>query len=710
MNPGKPRQRRHLYEFGAFRLDPSERIFARNGERIPLAPKAFDTLLILVQHSGRVLTKDELIRTLWPDSFVEENNLTQHISALRRVLGNSHLSKNAQGGAAADFSEQEFIETVPKLGYRFVCDVRETADAFADSPPADDVDVVISKRTRTRIVLREEREELETEQGADDVNSPEAVSTNSEPRQKSGRATRSMAFAVAASVVAVALLGGAIYRFRIPAHAPDPAFTGRRTLAVLPLRNLKPGADTDFLSMALADAIISRLGYVGDINVEPLSAVTRYRNSELDARQIGQELQVQNVLTGSYVKEGNDFRVTMEFISVDGQRDPWRDNLEFPYDKLFTVQDRVAISVFHLMGIELQPQEVERLNKGLPTNPAAYEYYLRGLDEGYKSNFERAVELLQKSVSLESGNAMAWDQLATVYVAYGANQGGDAKYISKGWQAFQRALELDPDDRFIIDNMAFQLIEHNRVEQAIPLLQESLKRNPNDSFAHWYLSEAYRYVGALEQSLAEGELALRLNPNVAENLTFNTYLYVGQYQKFLDSLPRDESNARYVFYRGLAYYYLQDKQKAEDEFDRAFMLNPALLHAQIGRALTYALRNESAAGIELMKSIEQSGGNDGEMLYKMAQAYAQLGEKASAIRLLRKSIESNFYPLAYFSHDPLLEPLHTETEYATVMEIARDRQEAFRKRLHGSSLARQDGAGPWFRPTQPKSVFLPGLG
>lgn len=687
MNSGKPRQRRHLYEFGAFRLDPSERIFARHGERIPLAPKAFDTLLILVQHSGRVLTKDELIRELWPDSFVEENNLTQHISALRRVLGqgNSHLSKNLKGGVA-DLSEQEYIETVPKLGYRFVCNVREIADGCADSLSADDVDVVISKRTRTRIVLREEREELETDQGEEAAKSPEPVATNSQPPHKSAPRSIVKAVAIAASLVAVAFLAGAIYRSRTRAHLPGPAFAGRRTLAVLPLRNLKPGAEADFLSMALADAIISRLGYVGDINVEPLSAVTKYRNSELDARQIGQELKVQNVLTGSYAKEGNDFRVTMEFISVEGQKEPWRDNLEFPYDKLFTVQDRVAISVFHLMGIELQPQEVERLNKGLPTNPAAYEYYLRGIDEGYRSNFARAAELLQKSVSLEPGNAMAWDLLGAVYVAYGANQGGDAKYIPRGWQAFQHALKLDPDNRLIVDSLAFQLIEHNRVEQAIPLLQESLKRNPNDSFAHWYLSEAYRYGGALQQSLAEGELALRLNPNVAENLTFNTYLYVGQYQKFLDSLPRDENNARNVFYRGLAYYYLQDKQKAEDEFDRAFLLNPALLHAQIGRALSYALRHQSAAGIELMKSLDQSGGNDGEMLYKMAQAYAQLGEKASAIRLLRKSIESNFYPLAYFSHDPLLEPLHTETEYATVMEVARERQETFLKRLHGSSL------------------------
>jgi DNA-binding winged helix-turn-helix (wHTH) protein len=87
MNAGNRHESKHLYEFGGFRLDACERIFARNGERIPLAPKAFDTLLILVQHHGHLLTKDELIKTLWPDSIVEENNLTQQISQLRRALG-----------------------------------------------------------------------------------------------------------------------------------------------------------------------------------------------------------------------------------------------------------------------------------------------------------------------------------------------------------------------------------------------------------------------------------------------------------------------------------------------------------------------------------------------------------------------------------------------------------------------------------------------
>ena len=153
MNQVNASENKRLYEFGAFRLDPSERVLARKGKRIPLAPKAFDTLLILVQHSGHVLTKDELIKTLWPDSFVEENNLTQNISALRRALG--------EGPA-----EQEYIETVPKLGYRFVSEVREVGGDPSAALSTGASEVVVSKRTRTRIVLREEEEE-ESEEASD---------------------------------------------------------------------------------------------------------------------------------------------------------------------------------------------------------------------------------------------------------------------------------------------------------------------------------------------------------------------------------------------------------------------------------------------------------------------------------------------------------------------------------------------------------------
>ena len=150
MSPAKGHENKHFYAFGPFRLDATERVFARHETRIPLAPKAFDTLLLLVQHHGHVLSKEELIRSLWPGSFVEENNLTQQISQLRRALG--------EGGDASPY-----IETVPKVGYRFAAEVREIGE--------NDGQQTVSRLTRTRIVLREveEEEELEADSGHAEV-------------------------------------------------------------------------------------------------------------------------------------------------------------------------------------------------------------------------------------------------------------------------------------------------------------------------------------------------------------------------------------------------------------------------------------------------------------------------------------------------------------------------------------------------------------
>lgn len=197
MNPGIGQENKHLYEFGAFRLDPVERVLARDGERIPLTPKAFETLLVLVQHSGRVLTKDQLIKTVWPDSFVEENNLTQHISTLRRALGQ-------------DTTEQEYIETVPKQGYRFIPEVREIANGEGE--------LVVSKRTRTRIVLREEveSEESEPSRRASQQNQALTVVASAEPVAEPRNGVRWVLTLLAVALVAVSVLAV----LRGPSHPP----------------------------------------------------------------------------------------------------------------------------------------------------------------------------------------------------------------------------------------------------------------------------------------------------------------------------------------------------------------------------------------------------------------------------------------------------------------------------------------------------------
>ena len=119
-----------IYEFAEFSLDAAKRLLLRRSEPVALTPRVFDTLLYLVQHEGRVLEKEELMRAIWPDSFVEENNLTQNISTIRQVLGESR-------------GENRYIVTVPGRGYRFVAEVKTNTERSVTPPSSPDKSIAV---------------------------------------------------------------------------------------------------------------------------------------------------------------------------------------------------------------------------------------------------------------------------------------------------------------------------------------------------------------------------------------------------------------------------------------------------------------------------------------------------------------------------------------------------------------------------------------
>jgi DNA-binding winged helix-turn-helix (wHTH) protein/TolB-like protein/Tfp pilus assembly protein PilF len=643
-----------FYEFGPFRLEPSERLLVRSGESIPLPPKAFDTLLLLVQNGGHVLSKDELMRTLWPDTFVEENNLTQHISMLRRALGGSS-------------GENGYIETVPRLGYRFVASVRELSGDGGG-------ELLLRRHTRTHIVLHEQEEE---DLSGTDVVEDRAAKAKRQwwPREHS---VPNRKWIVVSVLSATALAAACLVLFRSSIILLRP--NQPRTLAVLPFRDLKPSAESQFLSYSLADAIINRLGYVHEITVRPSSYVAKYRNGDADPRDAARDLHVQAVLTGNYIKEGDRMRVSAELVDVARAEVLWRDAFDVPYDQLMTVQDRVAESAIHGLRLRILPQEAQRLKQSAPKNPVAYEYFLRAQTPGLPNGYLVAIRLLEKSIALDPDYAPAWARLALAYGGYAAWQGGGPEYMAKSKAAFDTALRLDPDTPHARTYIAIQMIERGELDQGLLTLREELRLNPNDAEAHWWLTEAYLYGGMLPESIAEGERALELNPLVNIGSTFNSYLHAGNYDKFLSTMPVGES-ARTTFYRGLCFLYMKDLSRAASEFEHALTLDSSLLHARYGEAFLYVIRRQPAEGLQFLAKLEQETPTvDGEMLYKLAQAYALLGDRHSALRLLRGAIDHNFYCHACLIRDPLLEPVRGEAEYAELVTRALDLHESFRRR------------------------------
>jgi len=641
-----------LYEFGSFRLDPANRQLLDEGRAVSLTPKALEILVILVQNGNRLTTKEELMRRVWPDSFVEEANLTVNISALRKLLGDT-------------VDGQQYIQTVPKSGYRFSFPVTE---------------------------LRPESQAARAEVSANRLVEGAAISENL-PSDGTSRPAASIApdlfgrrwiLALGFLLLGTIALGYTAYRGRTTSR-PVALIVEPRRLAILPLQNLRQDAESDFLGFSLADVVITKLDYVSSLTVRPSSAVEKYRGKVIDISTVAADLKVDTLLTGSFFRDGDDLRITYQLVDVKSEKILGRGTIDLKYDNLLKVQDKVAQQIIQKLELNLSPSEAERIKPENQISPIAYEYYLRGVDLYGQNKFPVAIKMLEKSTEIDPSYAPAWAYLGTSYTADAAFEFGGREQYRRAQAAYERALAIRPSQLDAQIFLANLLIDTGKVEQAVPLLRDALKTNPNHAAAHWELGYAYRFAGMLNESVTECEGARRLDPLVKANSSaLNTYLYLGEYGKFLRSLPDVDGSSFLLFYRGLGEYYQKDFEQAAKDFDRAYEVDPSL-YAQIGKTLSESIAHRGANGLEILHGlegkIEHRGVGDPEATYKIAQAYSILGDKVSALRVLRSSVEGGFFSYPYLSTDPLLDALRKEPEFAEILNTSHQRYEAFRSRF-----------------------------
>jgi len=375
-----------MYGFADFRLEPGERRLWRGEASVALTPKTFDVLLFLVEHEGRLLRKDDLLSAVWPDSAVEENNLTVAVSALRKALGESEARR--------------FIETVPKKGYRFVAQVTDlrteiTAPVGNGAAPANPSPEELAEEKEAEGIV------------AHGLEVPEKI-----PNVQSWGRYRFLA--VALSLAALTGVGYLAYSGRsIPSRAPPVP----RRLAILPFRNLRGDAHDEFLALSLADAVITRLGYIRALTVRPSYDVRKYTSQADDLPKIAADLGVDTLLTGTFIHEEDNLRIAGQLIDVKARDILWKGSFDVKYNKLLTVQERVAQQIIKGLELALLPAETARLKAGEAVDPLAYEYYLRGIDLYARNEFLLASEVLEKSLELTPNYAPAWASLGRAYNA-----------------------------------------------------------------------------------------------------------------------------------------------------------------------------------------------------------------------------------------------------------------------------------------------------
>jgi DNA-binding winged helix-turn-helix (wHTH) protein/TolB-like protein len=633
-----------VVRFANFEVNLRAGELRREGSKVRLQEQPFLLLTVLLESAGEVVTREDLRKRLWSeDTFVDfDHRLAVAVSKLRDALRDSA-------------EKPLFVETVGRRGYRFVGQLE-----FNDSP-------VDSKGGVSEAALPSSRPLAKGEL-------PEVASLES-TRPRTSRL-------VFLSFVGFAVLLGVIVlsRFLHNRSAKEQSLHPR-SLAILPLQNHGQDSNSDFLGLSLADVLITKMAYINALSVRPSAAIEKYRGTAIDLQKVAADLKVDTLLTGSFIRDDDNLRITYQLVDAKTEKILGQGVIDLKYDNLLTVQDKVTSQLISELQLTLSPTETERLKPEVAVNPLAYEYFLQGLDFHGQHKFPLAIKMLEKSTEIDPNYAPAWAYLGASYTSDAAFELGGREQYRRAQAAYERALAIRPN---LLDAQVFLanlLVDTGKVEQAVPLLRDALKTNGNYAAAHWELGYAYRFAGMLDESVAECERARQLGPFVKANgSVLNTYLYLGQYQKFLESLPVDDSSF-FLFYRGFGEFYEKEFDQASKDFDRAYELEPTL-YTGIGKALSDSIHGRNAEGLELLSGLERKikerGVGDPEGTYKIAQAYAVLGDKISAMRTLRMSVESGFFSYPYLFRDPLLSDLRREPQSDQILNKARQRHEAFK--------------------------------
>lgn len=617
MKADKPNRDSHMYDFGPFRLDAAERVLLRGGEPVTIPPKAFDTLVVLVGRRGHAVRKDELIAAVWPDTFVEENNLNQYISVLRKALG-----ENGDGS--------RYIETVPRWGYRFVGDVTELE--------AEPGDVVVQTTTRTSVVVREESEVVRA-RGLRSLISPAVI------------------MATLALLVAIAALAFAWGGLR---SAPEPAAV--HSLAVLPFRVLDDGrGENAHLELAMADAVIGRLGKLKRVSVRSTSAIRRYAETEPDPMAVGRDLGVDAVLDGRIQTSEGRIRVTAQLVNARDGSSMWTESFDERLSDVFVLQDAIAARVVRGLAPVLEGEELRPMAR--PTESArAYEAYLKGRYLWSKRTTEAvraSIECFKSAIDEDPDFALAYVGLADAYAI-------EAAPLAE--PALRKALELDDSIGEAHASMGFyRMFHHWDLPMADSELRLAIERSPNYATAHQWLAISLAVRGRFAEAKAAMARAIECDP-VSPNMRTDM--------------------AQICYFEG-------DDEAAIGYCRSALELDPGFLfaHQNLFAAYARAGRYDEAVA-ELMKALElgkaepsvveklraayATSGWTGfcrariasglESNCSLAGLYAQTGNPDLAIEHLRRALGERDFFMLFVGVDPNLAPLRSDPRY---LDIAR---------------------------------------
>jgi serine/threonine-protein kinase len=632
-----------LYEFGPFRLDPSQEQLMEGTRNVPLTPKAYQTLLVLVENRGRTLSKDELLQKVWPDAFVEEATLTQNIFTLRKQL--------------RDVRETAlYIETLPKPGYRFVADVRQVTAAMA--------------------------------------------TVEDQPRF----ARHSRVYTVIFAGVFVAVLAGWYWtRWKAPSEGPSRVMQPKaRTLAVLPFRGLSDNGDAESWGIGMTDAIITRLTSLQNLAVRPTASIYKYTKKPIDPVQAAQELGVDAVLDGTYQRAGDRIRISVQLIEPNNQATRWAEHYDLKSKDLLTFQDEVAQKVVDGLRVQVSGRERDLLASLSTSSPEAYSLYLQGrvykneyFIHSQRDSLRRGQEVVQRALEADPSFADAHALLAMLYLLECANfRENSAANLVQGEKAARRAVELNPNSVEALLALGFALGQSGELEEAIRMLRQAVIQAPNSEFAWDQLGYIYHYAGLDELAERAYRRSLELDPTTPRIYWMHSrmLLYVGKTheaeQEVRQALAVHPEQFKLMAFLGEFLYYQEKLQEAEPILLRAVELGRSSgdVAAPIMEGFLFASQGQRDKIDPTILQEKPEEVADGDVAYWIGGVHALLGEKPQALAWLRRAIQLGNHNYPWFVRDKNYDKLRGDRDYERMLAEVRTYAAKYRQEFGASSF------------------------
>jgi DNA-binding winged helix-turn-helix (wHTH) protein/TolB-like protein/Tfp pilus assembly protein PilF len=620
----RPQQR---YEFGPFQLDIAERSLLREGRPVALTPKVFDLLEVLVRNSGHLVEKDELIKQVWPDSFVEEGNLNRNVSILRKVLG--------------DDSGQPYIETVPKRGYRFAAVVREIT-------------------TNGSQVIDTESNTAHAEAKGPDVvlAAPRGVLPARRWQILAGLAVLSLAIVIYVLT-------------RTDATATPPEI---KSIAVLPLENLSGDPAQDSFADGMTDALTSSLAQMRALRVTFIGSTMSFKGSKKTLPEMAQDLNVDALVLGSLQRENGRVKIMVQLIHGPTGAILWARPYEREQTDVLKLQAEVTRAIADEIRIQVTPEERARLASAPTVNPAALDQYTKGRVYLWNYNtddFKQAMDYFERAIQIDPNYAAAYAGLS--HASYGWGQQRLAsKEVEQSVRAnAQKALELD--DRLAVAHVAQGQIKIHYDwdwQGGEDSFRRALELDPNSLDAHFMYAFLLQALERFPEAIREMKIAEQLDPLSAhvQSSLGRILLWAGKTNEAKQRLERAMQMAprSALIHNRLADVYIEMGRYSEalELLDRRLVLrgnrpdNPPFLARLVP---VYARMGKLSEVERILKDIPP---NVDSVL--MAIAYVALGDNDAAFRVLSKMVEERKGNI-FIKADPGLDPLHSDPRWLDLM-------------------------------------------